>query len=177
MLHLGEPTAGPLVELPPPIVCTRGASKMAELSFGGIPERWVDTDGYIRLAAGAARAHWIYEHRWLLERFLGGPLPLLAHVHHRNRRRADNRLANLLLLPNPLVHRVLHERLARGAASEVRALEEACLAWTARLREHYRRCTASAPPVFTGDWERRPVLEVAPARPGRRRFIVRPRLD
>jgi hypothetical protein len=48
------------------------------------------------------------EHRVVMECFLGRKLTAEEVVHHVNNNKRDNRIENLLLLPNRLVHNSLH---------------------------------------------------------------------
>lgn len=60
--------------------------------------------GYVLLTGG------VLEHVAIAERVLGRPLPRGAQVHHVNRRRDDNRHANLVICPDHAYHALLHVR-------------------------------------------------------------------
>ena len=49
---------------------------------------------------------YVFEHRLLMERFLGRYLDSQEVVHHRNKNTKDNRLENLELFESDSVHRI-----------------------------------------------------------------------
>lgn len=51
-----------------------------------------------------------YEHRAVVERVVGKPLPPRAVIHHVNDNERDNRPANLVVLQNTTEHTALHYR-------------------------------------------------------------------
>jgi hypothetical protein len=58
----------------------------------------IDADGRIRVRTGYTRSGWEYEHRLIMEEFLGRRLRTNEAVHHKNEDVADNRLENLALM-------------------------------------------------------------------------------
>jgi len=77
--------------------------------------RFVAPDGYIRVLPPdnyeGKRVHggrYVHEHHLVAEQALGRLIKPGEIIHHRNRDRTDNRLANLVLLPSVSAHRRLH---------------------------------------------------------------------
>lgn len=68
--------------------------------------------GYIEVY-DVARRRYALEHRLLMERFLGRPIPECMDVHHVNGDKSDNRIENLQLLPKG-EHSALHNAIRRG---------------------------------------------------------------
>jgi len=59
-------------------------------------------DGYVELKVGnglgnRGKGNWVSEHKHVMEQILGRPLVAGEEVHHKNRRRDDNRPENLEL--------------------------------------------------------------------------------
>jgi hypothetical protein len=81
--------------------------------------RSVMTNGYIRVWRPghpmANRDGYALEHRVVLYD-AGIPVPKGAHVHHRNEDKADNRLANLAVLP--VVAHVRHHARVNGVVNQ-----------------------------------------------------------
>ena len=67
----------------------------------------IDVNGYRRLNVGGRR---LLEHRIVVERALGRPLPESAVVHHVNGDRLDNRPQNLVACDGVQYHKLLHTR-------------------------------------------------------------------
>jgi len=53
------------------------------------------------------------QHRLVVEKALGKPLPKGAVIHHLNGNKADNRPCNLVVCPNEAYHNLLHSRQRR----------------------------------------------------------------
>jgi len=76
--------------------CGYIASKGIEKNIVPIDERtwFVSKKGYL---ATTIRRKWIWQHRWVLERYLGRKLLKSEIVHHLNAIKTDNRIENLAL--------------------------------------------------------------------------------
>jgi len=73
-----------------------------------INPRKIDKRGYIRLSG--IRFHprgWIFEHRWIMEQYLGRPLLPTEAIHHINGNKIDNRFENLKIITHSS-HTELH---------------------------------------------------------------------
>jgi len=79
----------------------------------------------------ADRAGYVYEHRVLMEQYLGEPLRPGEIVHHRDRRRWNNDFDNLLLCLNGDIHKSIH----RAMQSRNLRLVEEYERWMRRLAQ------------------------------------------
>lgn len=66
----------------------------------------------------------VLEHILVMEEYLGRPLPSGTIVHHRNRKRDDNRIENLLLMRNQDDHLALHRAMEANQSDLVAAHEK-----------------------------------------------------
>lgn len=66
-----------------------------------------DKRGYIVIRVGGVHK---FEHRLVVEKAMGKPLPDYAIVHHLNEKKWDNRNNNLVVCPNDDYHKLLHRR-------------------------------------------------------------------
>jgi hypothetical protein len=69
-----------------------------------------------------------------MEKHLGRPLPRGAIVHHRNERKYDNRIENLLLMRDEDDHLSLHRAMEQGRHDLVKAHEAWAMEFMANLR-------------------------------------------
>lgn len=51
-----------------------------------------------------------FEHRNIVEKALGKPIPQGVQIHHLNDKKWDNRPNNLVVCPNDAYHKLLHKR-------------------------------------------------------------------
>ncbi|MBX3039649.1 MAG: HNH endonuclease [Bdellovibrionaceae bacterium] len=70
-----------------------------------------------------------------MESMIGRSIPSGCHVHHRNQKRDDNRVENLLLTQTGEVHMMIHRALDKGRLDLVEALERWCFLFMAKLRD------------------------------------------
>jgi hypothetical protein len=86
-----------------------------ETRMRNIGKKYTTEYGYVHVHAPlhpfCARNRCIREHRLVMEKFLGRYLLPEEVVHHINGIKNDNRLENLLLLPNKSAHSALHRKL------------------------------------------------------------------
>lgn len=76
----------------------------------------------------------VYEHILVMERHIGRPLPPGSVVHHRNRKRDDNRIENLLLMRNQDDHLALHRALEANQPDLVAAHEQWAFEFMEKLK-------------------------------------------
>lgn len=59
-------------------------------------------DGYVRVfdedGVCGKPGTWVPEHRYVMSKFIGNPLPSCAYVHHINGNKSDNRIENLAIV-------------------------------------------------------------------------------
>lgn len=67
----------------------------------------IDTDHYKKITVDGKE---VYEHRYVIEQVIGRKLTSEEEVHHKNRKRSDNSLENLVLCANHAEHKSLHAK-------------------------------------------------------------------
>lgn len=114
-----------------------GIRKFLEILF---MSKRKDKNGYIRVRVGKhprARGGEVFEHILLMEAYLGRSLPKGSEVHHRNRKRDDNSIDNLLLMRTKDDHRSLHRAIDADDKRLVQAHEAFSKAFMAKLKAGY----------------------------------------
>lgn len=99
--------------------------------------KFKNKDGYVLVKAeDHPRAYFgkVSEHVLVMEHYLGRYLPKGTVVHHINRKRADNRIENLLLLRSEADHFALH----RAMNSENKLVVEAFENWSREFMDNLK---------------------------------------
>jgi hypothetical protein len=103
------------------ITSARTLGKVRAESYHWTGGRYKDTDGYtVRMVSNHHQANgrgYALEHRLVMEKMLGCPLPDGAVVHHCNGDRSDNRPYNLRLFLSNGKHAAYHQKLKRDGVS------------------------------------------------------------
>ena len=73
-------------------------------------ERLLTLTGYVKLKIGG---RWIFEHRYIVEKFIGRELSSEEVIHHINKNKQHNNLDNLWLFENEREHQKFHIKLKR----------------------------------------------------------------
>lgn len=97
--------------------------KISETLQGRKPANWKGghirrNDGYVRILSPAHpfadSQGYVFEHRLVMEKYLGRYLGLEEIVHHINGNPADNRIENLMLFASESDHQAFHHAERRG---------------------------------------------------------------
>ncbi len=73
-------------------------------------EKKIMKDGYIRIRVDN---FFKYEHKWVVEQFIGREPTKNEVVHHINQIKSDNRIQNLMLFKNNAEHQKFHIKIKR----------------------------------------------------------------
>lgn len=71
-------------------------------------EKKLNYNGYISIFIDG---RWIYEHKYIVEQFIGRELKKGEVVHHINGIKTDNRISNLMLFKNQKEHQKFHLKI------------------------------------------------------------------
>ena len=85
--------------------CKKGLFKEKSARWKG--GRTIDNMGYIRIRTydrPKNKSHYVFEHRLVMEKYLGRYLKKGEVVHHINHIKTDNRIENLMLIKNQSEH-------------------------------------------------------------------------
>lgn len=106
--------------------CSVAGTKKYNLPIG----KTLGHHGYIRVYLGreGGRTRYAYEHRYVMEKFLGRKLKKEEVVHHISGDTSDNRIENLELVKNNGEHRTKHHSRAKRDERG-----RFCKQWTCRL--------------------------------------------
>lgn len=81
------------------------------------------SEGYIEIKAEAG---WMFEHRYMMEQYLGRKLTRAEQVHHKDEDRTHNEISNFVLEPNLRAHLDNHHRdkIAKLTPAQVQRIRE-----------------------------------------------------
>jgi hypothetical protein len=97
------------------------------------PQNENDNGGpYIQVQLTDGR--WVLKHRYVMEKYLAREIPEGAIVHHRNRRRHDNEIDNLLLMRSQTEHEALHRALKSNNSQIIKSLETQSFEFMKKLK-------------------------------------------
>lgn len=77
---------------------------------------------------------WVLKHRYVMEKYLSRSIPEDCVVHHKDRRRTNNEIENLLLMKSDEEHRALHRAMAATNQAHIDALETQAIEFMRRLK-------------------------------------------
>lgn len=100
-------------------------------------KKYKDKEGYIQIEVKnhpKAYKGFVSEHILVMESYLGRYLPDGSVVHHRNKKKSDNRIENLLLMRSSDDHLALHRAMDKGDSIIVQAIEFWCFEYIAELK-------------------------------------------
>ena len=104
----------------------------------------ISKDGYLMVYEGAEKKHYRPAHRLIMAAHLGRELTAAEIVHHQDGDKLNNRLENLVILPNP-THSKLASRYYRDDNSK-----ECAACRTIKLRSAFHQVRSKR---RTADWD------------------------
>ena len=117
----------------------KNRSDVGPLSASWKGGRRINPQGYIDIINSSGHGKHRVEHRMIVERVMGKPLPVSAKVHHVNTDRSDNRNCNLVVLQSDADHAELHRKMRVRAHGGDPWLDRMCCTCGPRPSEAFYR--------------------------------------
>ena len=95
--------------------------------INGVPTR-IDKKGYVRIKCGDI---WLFEHRIIVENFIGRQLNPEESIHHLDHNRTNNDINNLMPFNTQKEHKSFENRILReGLTNPIKKMiEERWVGW------------------------------------------------